>query len=73
MYVSCVFNEGVSNVNSQEYVSSLEHFNNVLTMAEVVGDSANDMKLKAQEQIPLAYYRQAIQQYRLSRKHNHGI
>jgi tetratricopeptide (TPR) repeat protein len=53
------FNEGVANVNTQEYESSLEHFNNVLTMAEVVGDSANDMKLKAQEQIPLAYYRQA--------------
>jgi len=53
------FNEGVAKVNSQEYESSLEHFNQVLTMAEVVGDSATDMKEKAQEQIPLAYYRQA--------------
>lgn len=53
------FNEGVSKINSQEYESSLEHFNQVLTMAEVVGDSASDLKSKAQEQIPLAYYRQA--------------
>jgi tetratricopeptide (TPR) repeat protein len=53
------FNEGVAKINSQEYESSLEHFNQVLTMAEVVGDSATDMKEKAQEQIPLAYYRQA--------------
>lgn len=53
------FNEGVAKVNSQEYESSLEHFNQVLTLAEAVGDSATDMKIKAQEQIPLAYYRQA--------------
>ncbi len=53
------FNEGVAKINSQEYESSLEHFNQVLTMAAVVGDSAADLKVKAEEQIPLAYYRQA--------------
>lgn len=53
------FNEGVAKINSQEYETSLEHFNQVLTMAEVVGDSAADLKMKAEEQIPLAYYRQA--------------
>ncbi len=53
------FNAGVANVNSQEYKLSVEHFNQVLSLAEVVGDSANELKEKAELQIPLAYYRQA--------------
>jgi hypothetical protein len=53
------FNEGVANINSQEYISSIDNFNQVLTMAAAVGDSATDLKVKAEEQIPLAYYRQA--------------
>ncbi|HER08407.1 MAG TPA: tetratricopeptide repeat protein [Bacteroides sp.] len=53
------FNEGVASVNSQEYESSVEHFNRVLALAGAVGDSASDLKSKAEEQIPLAYYRQA--------------
>lgn len=53
------FNDGVAKVNTQEYLSSLDHFNQVLSLAEAVGDSAADLKLKAEEQIPLAYYRQA--------------
>ncbi len=53
------FNTGVEKLNGQEYEVALEHFNQVLTMAEVVGDEANDMKAQAQKQIPSAYYRQA--------------
>ncbi len=53
------FNTGVEKLNSQEYVAALEHFNQVLTMAEVVGDEANDMKAQAEKQIPSTYYRQA--------------
>ena len=53
------FNEGVANVNNQEYELSIEHFTRVLSLAEVVGDSANELKEKAEQQIPLAYYRQA--------------
>lgn len=53
------FNEAVAKVNSQEYESSVDHFRQVLALAEVVGDSASDLKMKAEEQIPLAYYRQA--------------
>ena len=53
------FNEGVSKVNNQEYDAALEHFNQVLTLAETVGAEAEEMKGKAQEQIPQAYYRQA--------------
>ena len=53
------FNSGVEKLNNQEYDVSIDHFNQVLTMAETVGDEANDMKEKAEEQIPAAYYRQA--------------
>jgi len=53
------FNAGVEKVNNQEYDASLEHFNQVLTLAESVGAEADEMKAKAEEQIPLAYYRQA--------------
>jgi len=53
------FNTGVEKLNSQEYDAALEHFNQVLTMAETVGAEANDMKSQAQKQIPATYYRQA--------------
>jgi len=54
------FNEGVAKVNNQEYDASLEHFNQVVTLAGVVGDSASDMKAKAEELIPASYYKQAL-------------
>ena len=53
------FNTAVEKVNNQEYDVSLEHFNQVLAMAETVGAEADEMKEKAEQQIPLAYYRQA--------------
>jgi tetratricopeptide (TPR) repeat protein len=53
------FNAGVEKVNSQEYDVSIEHFNKVISMAATVGDEANDMKEKAEQQIPAVYYRQA--------------
>jgi len=53
------FNTGVEKLNNQEYEQSVEHFNQVLAMAETVGDEAADLKMKAEEQIPAAYYRQA--------------
>ena len=54
------FNAGVALVNNQDYDGSLEHFNKVLELADVVGDSAAEMLTNAQTQIPLAYYRQAM-------------
>jgi tetratricopeptide (TPR) repeat protein len=54
------FNAGVENVNNQEYDASLEHFNQVISMAEVVGDSASDLKKNAEELIPASYYKQAL-------------
>jgi len=53
------FNTGVEKLNGQEYVIALEHFNQVVTMAEVVGAEADDMKAQAEKQIPSTYYRQA--------------
>ena len=53
------FNTGVEKLNSQEYDVAIEHFNQVVSLAAAVGDEANDMKEKAQEQIPSTYYRQA--------------
>jgi len=54
------FNTGVENVNNQEYDASLEHFNQVLNLAETVGDSANEMKASAEKLIPASYYKQAM-------------
>ena len=53
------FNTGVEKLNAQEYDVALEHFNQVLTLAETVGAEANDMKSQAEKQIPATYYRQA--------------
>ena len=53
------FNTGVEKLNNQEYEVSIEHFNRVISMAETVGEEADDMKQKAEAQIPSAYYRQA--------------
>jgi tetratricopeptide (TPR) repeat protein len=53
------FNTGVEKLNNQEYEVSLEHFNQVISLAATVGDEAKDMKEKAQQQIPSVYYRQA--------------
>ncbi|MEJ2596531.1 MAG: tetratricopeptide repeat protein, partial [bacterium] len=57
------FNEGVAKINSQEYEASLEHFNQVLTMAEVVGDSATDMKEKNNEESRQKATRYLMQSY----------
>ncbi len=54
------FNAGVEKVNNQEYDASMEHFNQVLSMAEAVGDSATDMKASAEKLIPSSYYKQAM-------------
>ncbi len=53
------FNTGVEKLNNQEYDVSIEHFNQVLALAETVGDEANDLVAQAEKQIPSAYYRQA--------------
>ena len=41
------FNKGVEKLNNQEYDASVEHFNQVLSLAEGVGAEADEMKVKA--------------------------
>jgi len=53
------FNAGVEKLNNQEYDAALDHFNQVLTLAETVGAEADDLKGQAETQIPATYYRQA--------------
>ena len=54
------FNAGVDKVNNQEYDASLEHFNQVLSLAGTVGDSAAELKANAENLIPASYYKQAL-------------
>lgn len=53
------FNSGVELLNNQEYDGAIGHFNQVIAMADQVGDEASDMKTSAEKQIPSAYYRHA--------------
>jgi len=61
-YVDVVakFNEGADDINKGEFNTAITHFNEVLAMADVVGDSAADLASKAKEQIPLLNYQMAI-------------
>ncbi len=54
------FNTGVESLNGQSYETALEQFNNSLELCEVVGEEADEMKVKTQEQIVGTHYRQAI-------------
>lgn len=54
------FNAGVESLNEQSYETALAQFNNALALSDQVGEEANDMKVKAQEQIVGTHYRQAM-------------
>lgn len=54
------FNAGVESLNDQAYESALTQFNKSLELCNVVGEEADDMKKKGQEQIVGTHYRQAI-------------
>jgi len=54
------FNAGVESLNEQSYETALAQFNNSLALADQVGEEADDMKTKAQEQIVGTHYRQAM-------------
>jgi len=66
------FNSGVEKLNGQEYDASLEHFNKVISLAATVGAEANELKGKAEEQIPSVYYRQATV-YMKSKQYDNAI
>ncbi len=54
------FNEGADEINKGQYTTAIDHFQEVLSMAEAVGDSADELVAKAEEQIPLLNYQVAI-------------
>jgi len=54
------FNEGADDINKGEYVTAIACLNEVLAMAETIGDEATDLAGKAKEQIPLLNYQVAI-------------
>ena len=49
------FNSGVEFLNNQEYDGAIGHFNQTILLAGQVGDEANEMKVKAEDQIPATY------------------
>lgn len=55
------FNLGVEKLNNQEYEVSIGHLNKTIELSDAVGAEADDMKAKAQEQIPKVYYRMGQQ------------
>lgn len=54
------FNEGADNINRGEFQAALEDLKEVLTLGEQVGSEADDLVIKAKEQIPLMNYQIAI-------------
>ncbi len=54
------FNEGADDINKGEFQTAIDHLNEVITMAGTVGADANDLAVKAKEQIPLLNYQIAI-------------
>lgn len=54
------FNEGADDINKGEFTNAITHLNEVIAMAETVGEEANDLQSKAKEQIPLLKYQIAI-------------
>lgn len=54
------FNEGADAINKGEYTTAISQLNEVIAMAETVGDEAGDLEGKAKEQIPLLNYQIAI-------------
>ena len=53
------FNEGAAKVNGGDFKNAISDFDEVILLAESVGTDANDLKLKAQEQLPVLHYQVA--------------
>ncbi len=54
------FNNGANKVNAGDYANAIADFQEVLVLADGVGATANDLKTKAQEQLPLLHYQVAL-------------
>ena len=54
------FNDGANKVNSGDYATAIAEFQEVLVLADGIGSTANDLKSKAQEQLPILHYQVAL-------------
>lgn len=53
------FNDGAAKVNAGDFKAAIADFEEVITLAETVGAPANDLKAKAQSQLPVLHYQVA--------------
>ena len=53
------FNEGAAKVNSGDFKTAIADFDEVIILAEKLGDEANDLKTKSQAQLPVLHYQVA--------------
>lgn len=53
------FNDGAAKVNASDFKTAIADFEEVIVLAEKVGPTANDLKTKAQTQLPVLYYQVA--------------
>ena len=70
--VIAVFNDGVAKINAGDFKTAIADFEEVLVLAETVGEPANDLKAKAQAQLPVLYY-QAANAYIKQKKYEEAI
>ncbi|MCF8378535.1 MAG: hypothetical protein K9H49_03095 [Bacteroidales bacterium] len=54
------FNTGADHINKGEYTIAINHLQEVIAMAETVGQDADDLAVKSKNQIPLLNYQAAI-------------
>ena len=53
------FNDGAAKLNAGDFKTAIADFEEVITLAETVGAPANDLKAKAQSQLPVLHYQVA--------------
>jgi tetratricopeptide (TPR) repeat protein len=70
--VIAVFNDGVAKINAGDFKTAIADFEEVLVLAETVGEPANDLKAKAQAQLPVLHY-QVANAYIKQKKYEEAI
>ncbi len=58
------FNAGAEKVNSGEFEAAIDHFNKSIDLAEQLGEEGEEMKARAESQIPPLHYRIGLDLYK---------
>jgi len=66
------FNDGASKVNGGDFLTAIADFEEVIALAATVGAPANDLKAKAQAQLPVLHY-QVATAYMKQKKYEEAI